>query len=158
LFKLRRIKVYKIISTLSAITLSLLFAGCSTNQDMGTATGALLGGALGSTVGKGHGKTAAIIGGAVIGSVIGGNVGRSMDKNDQMQMTQALEVTPTNKPYAWQNPDTGNHYTVVATQTVIAPSGQPCREYTTEAIIGGERQKIYGKACRDASGQWKIVN
>ena len=148
----------KLITILSIVTVSLIFSGCTNNQDVGTVTGAVLGGALGSTVGKGHGKTAAIIGGAAVGSLIGSNVGKSMDKTDQMQMNQALEAAPSNQPYAWQNPDTGNQYTVVATQTVMAPSGQPCREYTTEAIIGGQKQQVYGKACRDASGNWKIVN
>lgn len=149
----------KLITVISTIAVSLMFTGCTNNQEVGTVTGAVLGGALGSTVGKGHGKTVAIIGGAAIGSLIGSSIGKSMDKNDQMQMSKALEVAPTNQPYAWHNPDTGNDYTVIPTQTtVVASSGQPCREYTTQAIIGGEKQQVYGKACRDAAGNWKIVN
>lgn len=148
----------KLITVTVIVTASLMVSSCMNNQEVGTATGAVLGGAIGSTIGKGHGKTAAIIGGAVIGSLIGSDVGKSMDRTDQKRMSQALETVPSNQPYVWNNPDTGNQYTVVPTQTVITPSGQPCREYTTEAIIGGKKQQVYGKACRDASGAWKIVS
>ena len=34
-------------------------------------------------------------------------------------------------------------------------AGQPCREYTTAAQGG---TPVYGTACRDAGGQWRVVN
>jgi len=32
----------------------------------------------------------------------------------------------------------------------------PCREYTLEALIGGQPETIYGTACRQADGSWKM--
>ncbi len=37
-------------------------------------------------------------------------------------------------------------------------SGRQCREYTTTREIEGRMTKIYGTACRDPDGQWRIVN
>jgi len=33
----------------------------------------------------------------------------------------------------------------------------PCREYYMTADIGGKKKQIYGKACRQADGSWKVV-
>jgi surface antigen len=144
---------------LVAATMGIALVGCSdiSNQGVGAVTGGVLGGALGSTIGGGSGRTVAIIGGTILGSLLGSQVGKSMDQADQMRFNQALETAPTNKAYQWQNPDTGNAYIIVPTNTVVV-RGQPCREFTTTANIGGKSERIYGKACRDASGQWKVVN
>jgi hypothetical protein len=37
-------------------------------------------------------------------------------------------------------------------------SGRQCREYTTTREVGGHAAKVYGTACRDPDGQWRIVN
>jgi len=37
-------------------------------------------------------------------------------------------------------------------------AGGPCREFTTEALIGGRRETVYGTACRQADGSWKVMN
>jgi 17 kDa outer membrane surface antigen len=37
-------------------------------------------------------------------------------------------------------------------------SGRQCREYTTSREVEGHATKIYGTACRDLDGQWRIVN
>jgi uncharacterized protein YcfJ len=55
----------------AACLLALGTSGCTDNQGINTATGAVVGGALGNQVGKGQGKTAATIGGAAAGAVIG---------------------------------------------------------------------------------------
>jgi hypothetical protein len=36
--------------------------------------------------------------------------------------------------------------------------GDYCREYRTTQPAGGRTTERYGTACRDASGQWRIVN
>lgn len=36
--------------------------------------------------------------------------------------------------------------------------GQYCREYRTTGPAGNRATERYGTACRDASGQWRIVN
>ena len=37
-------------------------------------------------------------------------------------------------------------------------SGRQCREYTTTREIEGRATKVYGTACRDPDGQWRIIN
>ena|SRR5438067_1708435 len=37
-------------------------------------------------------------------------------------------------------------------------SGRQCREYQTTRDVQGRPTKVYGTACRDPDGQWRIVN
>lgn len=127
------------------------------NEAAGMVVGGLLGGALGSQVGKGHGRTAAIIAGTLIGSHVGSRVGMTMDEVDRQHTAETLETVRTGVPSTWRNPDTGNQYTVVPTRTYSNSAG-PCREYTMDAVIGGQNEKIYGTACRTADGNWQIQN
>ena len=143
-------------------TLILSLSGCATDpgrdqEQAGMVIGGILGGVLGAQVGKGHGRTVAIIAGSLIGASIGGSVGRSMDTTDRLKTAQTLENVRTGVPSSWQNPDTGHQYTVVPTRTYEASSG-PCREYTVDAVIGGKKEKVYGSACRQADGSWKVQN
>lgn len=138
--------------------LALCLTACQnvTNEGVGTVTGGVVGGLIGSQFGGGAGKVAAAAGGALLGAYLGGNIGKTMDKVDQMQMQRALETAPTGRPMQWQNPDNGNRYTVQPTRTYYEHK-RPCREYTTRAIIGGKSQEVYGRACRQADGAWRIV-
>lgn len=143
----------KILTVFTVITALFVggLGGC-TNQDVGVLTGGLLGGLLGSQFGKGSGQAAAIVGGALIGGFIGGQIGRNMDKVDRMKMSHAIESNKDEQVSEWKNPNTGTQYYVKPTKTYYNQSDQPCREYTTKAIIGGKTQTIYGKACRMAEG------
>ncbi|WP_133128208.1 RT0821/Lpp0805 family surface protein [Legionella nagasakiensis] len=143
----------------ASLSLSVLLAGCAqvTNEGVGTVTGGVVGGLLGSQFGGGSGKVAAAAGGALLGAFLGGKIGQYMDRQDRMEMQRALETAPTGKAISWKNPDTGNKYTVKPTRTYYS-NQQPCREYITNAIIGGKSQQIYGKACRQADGSWRVVS
>jgi len=152
-------------SVLHAITMAFIvifLSACASpgsrgeNEQAGMIIGAVLGGVLGSKVGKGHGQTAAIIAGTMIGSAIGGNIGKSMDDTDRLKIAHTLETVRTDVHSSWVNPDTGNQYTVTPTRTYKESAG-PCREYTVDAVIGGKKENIYGTACRQADGSWKIV-
>lgn len=143
---------------LAVLTIGLsACASPPTNEDTGKVVGAVVGGILGSNVGKGRGKTAATIAGTLVGSFIGGAIGRSMDETDRLRARDALETAPTNQPTSWHNPDSGRDYTVTPTKTYQTSSG-PCREYSTEVIIGGKREQAYGTACRESDGSWRVVN
>ena len=37
-------------------------------------------------------------------------------------------------------------------------SGRYCREYTTEAVVGGRTKQVYGTACRQPDGSWQLVS
>lgn len=144
---------------MATMAVAIAGAGCATNQGQqeqaGMVIGGILGGVLGSNVGGGHGRTAAIIAGTLAGAAIGGAIGNSMDEVDRMKTAQALETVRTGVPAQWRNPDTGNQYTVVPTRTYETSSG-PCREYTIDAQVGGRPEKVYGTACRQPDGSWRI--
>lgn len=145
---------------LISISIICLFGigGCAappTQEQAGMVIGGALGGILGSHVGGGRGKTAATIVGTLAGAFIGGAVGRSMDDTDRLKTAQTLETVRSGVSSNWRNPDTGNEYAVTPTRTYETAAG-PCREYTADAIIGGKREKIYGTACRQSDGSWKV--
>ena len=137
---------------------SLALAGCqTTNEQQGQVIGAIAGGLLGNQVGGGRGRTAATIAGTILGGFIGGNIGRQMDDGDRYRAGAALESTPSYQTSSWENPDSGNRYSVTPTKTYYSDS-RPCREYTTEAWIDDRRETIYGTACRQSDGSWQAAN
>ena len=145
-----------LLSLIAAV--ALLLGGCQTTKEtQGQVIGAIAGGVLGSQIGGGSGRTAATIAGTLLGGFVGGNIGRQMDDGDRYRAGEALERTPTYQSTSWENPDTGNRYSVTPTRTYY-DSDRPCREYTTEAWIGGREETVYGTACRQPDGSWQAVN
>lgn len=137
---------------------SLMLSGCQTTREQqGQVIGAVAGGVLGNQIGSGSGRTVATIAGTILGGYIGGNIGRQMDDRDRNRTAQILEDTPTYESSSWQNPDTGTRYSVTPTKTYYAES-RPCREYTTDAWIDGQRETLYGTACRQSDGSWQVAN
>lgn len=155
----------KIISKLlSVIVAGFMLHGCSgqmNKQSGGTLIGGLAGGLLGSQFGGGEGKLVATGVGALAGALIGGQVGKSMDEYDRALLekssNQALEFSPSGNSVDWKNPDSGNYGSITPTNTFKTNQGQYCREYTQVVVIGGEKSKAYGKACRKPDGNWEIV-
>lgn len=45
-----------------------------------------------------------------------------------------------------------------ASPTYIDAQGQTCREYQTSAWVGSSSQPVYGTACLQADGAWRIVD
>ena len=138
-----------------AITASSCSSNYAPNEQAGTVIGGVLGGIAGKQVGKGTGRTAAIIVGTLVGAHIGGSIGRSMDETDRLKASHALENVRTGVATTWRNPDTNNQYSVTPIRTYESQSIQ-CRDYTVDAIIGGKTEKVYGKACRQPDGSWKV--
>jgi len=142
-----------------ALATTLALSGCATYQGQqernGMVIGGILGGVLGNQVGRGSGRTAAIIAGTLAGAAIGGAIGHNMDANDRARAAQTLETVRTGVPSRWHNPDTGNDFTMVPTSTYENASG-PCREYTIDAVIGGRKEQVYGTACRQPDGSWRM--
>jgi surface antigen len=143
------------VAVLGAIALS----GCATppsQEQAGMVIGGVLGGVIGSQVGGGHGRTAAVIIGTLAGVSVGGALGRTMDDNDRLKTAHALETLRTGVSSQWRNPDSGHEYRVTPTRTYETEQG-PCREYTVEGRIGGQREQVVGNACRQADGSWRIA-
>ena len=146
------------ISIVFSLATLLLLTGCNpTKQDIGTVVGAGSGAFIGSQIGGGTGKLAAVAIGTLLGGYIGGSIGQDMDELDQYKTQIALETNPTGSTMAWNNPDSGNDYSVTPTKTYESASG-PCRDYTTEAVIDGRAEIIHGTACRGDDGSWHAAN
>ena len=146
---------------------SLVFAGllvaCANDpsrEQKGQVIGGLVGGVVGSQFGEGSGKTAATLLGALAGAAVGGAIGRDMDEQDRRRTAFVLEKVPTGETAHWVNPDTGRRYRVTPTRTFHTDSG-PCREYriqTGDRPEGELRALPPTTACRQADGNWKVLN
>jgi len=156
---LRRSSSFK--STLLALVSLSILTSCVSqnrpNEGSGMIIGGIIGGIIGHDIGRGHGRTMATVIGSMIGTSIGGNIGRIMDENDRLKVAHSLETIRTGVSTKWQNPDTGYLYKVVPTRTYQLGK-QPCREYQVDATIGGKPEQIFGTACRQADGSWKVKN
>ena len=149
--------------TAIALALSaLLVTGCGsmTKEEQGAMWGAIGGIALGALVGDAVDcKGCAAIGGAIGGiggGTLGASVGRNLDRLDRQQINHALEHRRSGQSTMWSNPDSGaRHHVVVKPATM--EQGTYCREWTDTVTVAGEQQQLYGKACRQPDGNWKLV-
>lgn len=150
----------KMMTLIVSVFLAISLAGCDTmsRQDFGMISGGVAGGLLGNTIGGGTGKVIAIAAGTLAGAMIGGSIGQQMDAQDQSRMYSALENNNIGQPAYWHNAQTGAQYEVVPVRNVKIRGNRYCREYRTYANIGGKREQVYGKACRQPDGSWKAVN
>lgn len=148
----------KLLAAITAILFSTTLIGCQSmsNQDAGTLSGGVIGGLLGSQFGKGGGQILAIGAGTIAGAIIGGSIGKSMDEQDRMRMSRALENNSIGQPAYWTNEKTNANYTVVPVRNVTYDGNPYCREYRTTAVIAGKRQQLYGTACRQPDGTWQM--
>lgn len=124
----------------------------------GAVIGGIVGGVVGSNIGKGKGKTLATIAGTLFGAYVGSSIGADMDAGDRRCAGESFDVAQDNQPVEWTNPDTHQSYSVTPKSSYEDQSGQYCREYTSEVVIDGRKQSRAGTACKQASGEWRIVN
>lgn len=129
--------------------------GTCSREAVGAILGGAVGAAVGSRVGAHEDRQLATVTGAVIGVLVGRSIGRSMDDADQACTGQVLERASDRQSVMWRNPDTRVQYQVTPTRT-YQRDGRYCREYTTNATVGGSRQTLYGTACRNADGSWQM--
>lgn len=129
------------------------------NRDLlGSVLGGAAGAAIGSAIGEGDERTVAIIGGTIIGAIVGGGIGRAMDQVDQNCVGQVLEHAPDGETIIWTGGDGGPRYRVTPVRTYRDDrTGAYCREYTTSAVIDGASRQVYGTACRQPDGSWRLV-
>ena len=138
------------------LALSLLvLGGCATQQQNGTIIGGITGALIGSVIGDGSGQNVAIAAGAIAGSLIGSSIGQRFDEQDQSRIAYSME---RNQRSSWTNSTTGYRYTVMPSRT-FAPSSsnRQCREFTVDTEIGNRTESVYGTACRQDDGSWKII-
>jgi surface antigen len=124
---------------------------------LGSVGGAVAGAGIAAIAG---GSTGWIVAAGLAGGLLGGAIGHHLDNKDKQMAAEAaaraFESNRTGQSAGWKNPDSGNSGTITPTKTYQASSGQYCREYRQEVVIGGEKQQAYGTACRQPDGSWKI--
>jgi len=124
---------------------------------LGSLGGAAAGAGIAALAGGGAGW---IIAAGLAGGLLGGAIGAHLDDKDKKLAAQNAAATfengRTGQTATWKNPDSGNSGSITPTKTYQGASGQYCREYRQEIIVGGEKQQGYGTACRQPDGSWKI--
>lgn len=144
----------------------LTLTGCKTMQEMGpkettgTVIGAVAGGLIGSRFGHNAGRWVGAAVGSIIGGFFGNMLGQNMDSGDKARSEQAFrEATeaPMGETVYWRNDSNGNWGSYRPIRDGNAESGQYCREFVTTAVIGNQRERVYGTACRHPNGTWKVV-
>lgn len=144
---------FAVISVVSASLFAL--TACQTKQQTGMLVGSLAGAYLGNRLGNGSAKGLTTVGGALVGGLLGGAIGKTMDNQDKILMNQSLSQTPVGSEASWRNPNNGYQYQVRPTRN-YHHGRDYCREYQTTVTVNGERQKAYGRACRQPDGSWKM--
>lgn len=142
-----------------AVVWSFLLTACAnqpTNESKGQVIGGIVGGVVGSQIGSGTGQTVAAVAGTLLGVLIGGHIGHHMDEHDRANIAYSLEHTGTGTARPWRNPDTGSSYTVTPTRT-YQHQGAPCREFVVAGNVDGRSEQLYGTACRENDGRWRIL-
>jgi surface antigen len=141
--------------------------GCATNpynepqfskRAVVTILGAGAGALLGAQFGSGRGQLATVALGTALGGATAYWLSEGMDQADRQVVNYALENSNDGQQLPWKNNQTGREYAVIPTRTYQQPTGQYCREFTTQINVGGNRESGYGTACRQPDGAWKIVS
>ena len=148
---------HRILTTMFAVALAGAVAvGCATKQQTGAVAGAGAGGLAGAAVTEGH--PAGVLLGALLGAAVGSEIGRQMDEYDRERAALILEQNQTYETAQWRNPDTGYAYRMTPVRTYEEPGyAGPCREFRMESLVGDRWQEVYGTACRQPDGSWRIV-
>jgi surface antigen len=124
---------------------------------LGSLGGAAAGAGIAAIAGASSGW---IVAAGLAGGLLGGAIGHRLDNKDKQMAAEAaahaFEDNRTGQAASWHNPDSGNSGSITPTKTYQASSGQYCREYRQDVVIGGEKQQAYGTACRQPDGSWKI--
>jgi surface antigen len=98
--------------------------------------------------------------GGVFGALIVSELIHNMNDVDRLQVNQAnvtARSTPIGRQITWNNPQSSNAGSIIATRDGYSESGKYCREFYQTVSIGGNTEDAYGVACRQPDGSWQIV-
>ena len=141
--------------TLTASLAAAGLTGCAPgyNTPGSTVVGATAGGLIAAAAGGG---AVGIIAGTLIGGGVGYAIGRDMDRQDRINMSNAIIYTPIDQQATWVNPDSHVTYEVRPIRE-YRYHGRTCRKYRTRVKIGHRWRTAYGTACHVPGRGWKIV-
>jgi surface antigen len=120
-------------------------------------------GGLGGLLVAGHFTGAALpaIAGAVGGTAIGWNIGSLMYDEEKEAHAEAVKFAaegPTDKEYAWINPETGREGAVKAVEdTRTTAYGDKCRKIEATIKTTDDARVEQRTVCRQENGRWEIV-
>ena len=145
----------------------LLFAGCTQDYYDNTdkaAVGTVGGAAAGALAGmafadSGGGKLIGGLIGATIGGFVGNQIGSRLDAKSRRKMEQntyyALDSGTIGREYTWYG-DNSEGYTIPTKE--YKRYDDYCREFTQVVKIRGKSETVYGTACKQVDGSWRIVS
>lgn len=147
-----------------SVVLLLNLSACSSDtfyEDAGGIIGAAAGIFLGSQVDNDVGRRVAVFAGAGLGLLLGRGIGRTLDESAREKATEAQNEAlehPEAGERRWTDPDSEASGTVTAKRSE-PPEGESgeCRTFSHEIEVKGEKDVIYGVACRQDDGKWKTV-
>lgn len=145
---------------ITAVAAAVLLAGCqSTATQPASAPGQTFGGAINSQYGTaGNAKIAQGGTGTMLGAFIGKEA--KITPADLPVVEAAAKrayAAPVGERISWNNPQTGSHGTITSTREGYNSAGTYCREYQQTVTAANQTELIYGTACKQADGKWKIV-
>jgi surface antigen len=129
------------------------------------AAGALGGGAVSglacSALGRGNGKTAIVGACTLLGGIAGLVMGQQYSQ--QQRVTQAYQnprvpmMAQPQAPYQ-QQPYQGDAELKLGKTFSDPSTGEYCREFQHRAKVGGKIQQLFGTACQQPDGTWKVIS
>jgi surface antigen len=152
--------VFLLIATLGLSACQNSTGSWGNKQTAGTLLGAGGGALLGNQFGKGTGNVVMTALGAVAGAWLGNEIGGSLDNADRAALGNAQAqayAAPVGQTITWNNPQSGNSGTFTPVRDGTAANGAYCREFQQTATVAGQRQQVYGTACRQPDGTWQQV-
>lgn len=152
---------FALIATTFGATACTRADGTISREAVGTILGGAAGAWAGSSIGSGGGNVVAVAAGTFLGSAIGREIGRGIDRTDLQYVRRAQQnayQAPIGETIAWQNPESQNRGSITPVREGTTNRGSYCREFQQTITVGGRQEQAYGVACRQADGQWRIVN
>jgi surface antigen len=149
-----------------ALLIAATLGGCvqahnGPKQTGGTLIGAGLGALAGAQAGRGRGRLAAVAIGALAGAALGNEVGQSLDRADQMHLSNATaraQAAPIGERIEWTNPDSGNRGVVIPyREGNHRRTGARCREFQNQLTVRGRTREYVGVACQARDGSWTVM-
>jgi surface antigen len=127
------------------------------------AAGALGGGAISglacSQLGRGNGKTAIVGACSMLGGIAGLLMGYQYSQQRQVAQAQQVPRVPMMAPTPTAQPPYEGEGNLKLGQTFANPStGEYCREFQHSAKVAGKVRQIYGTACQQPDGTWKVIS
>ncbi len=84
---------------------------------------------------------------------IGGSLERSMDSDDKIKMSRALDKSP-GRTTSWTNNRNHMHYEVTPVRKVVLKDNPICRTYQMTGARGSHTKTVSGTACVSNDGNW----